>query len=98
MARPLRLEFAGALYHLSARGDHREPIFGDDEDRLRFLELLAREVSQQGWLLYAYCLMGNHYHLLLETPEPNLVRGMRRLNGVPTQASNRRHRWVGQEG
>jgi putative transposase len=95
MARPLRLEFAGALYHLSARGDRREPIFVDDEDRLRFLELLAKEVSQQGWLLYAYCLMGNHYHLLLETPEPNLVRGMRRLNGVYTQAFNRRHGLVG---
>jgi putative transposase len=72
MARPLRLEFAGAHYHLSARGDRREPIFVDDEDRLRFLELLAKEVSQQGWLLYAYCLMGNHYHLLLETPRVEL--------------------------
>jgi putative transposase len=85
MARPLRLEFAGALYHLSARGDRREPIFVDDEDRLRFLELLAKEVSQQGWLL-----MGNHYHLLLETPEPNLVRGMRRLNGPALSASTQR--------
>jgi len=95
MARPLRLELAGALYHLTARGDRREPIFLDDGDRSLFIELLAKEVGQQGWLLYAFCLMDNHYHLLLETPEPNLVRGMRRLNGVYTQAFNRRHGLVG---
>ena len=95
MARPLRLEFAGACYHLTARGDRQEPIFDDDGDRLAFLDLLAKEVLQQGWKLYAFCLMGNHYHLLLETPEPNLVQGMRRLNGVYTQAFNRRHRRVG---
>ncbi len=95
MTRPLRLEFAGALYHLTARGDRQEPIFEDDQDRLVFLDLLAKEVLQQGWVLYAFCLMGNHYHLLLETPEPNLVQGMRRLNGVYTQAFNRRHRRVG---
>jgi REP element-mobilizing transposase RayT len=95
MTRPLRLEFAGALYHLTARGDRQEPIFEDDQDRLVFLDLLAKEVLQQGWVLYAFCLMGNHYHLLLETPEPNLVQGMRRLNGVYTQAFNRRHNRVG---
>jgi putative transposase len=95
MARPLRLEFAGACYHVTARGDRQEPIFEDDEDRLIFLDLLAKEVLQQGWQLYAFCLMGNHYHLLLETPEPNLVQGMRRLNGVYTQAFNRRHGRVG---
>ena len=95
MSRPLRLEFAGALYHLTARGDRRERIFLDDQDRLLFIDLLAKEVRQHGWLLYAFCLMDNHYHLLLETPEPNLVRGMRRLNGVYTQAFNRRHRLVG---
>ena len=91
MARPLRLEFPGAVYHVTARGDRQEPIFEGDDDRVAFLELLAKEVRQQGWLLYAFCLMGNHYHLLLETPEPNLVRGMRRLNGVYTQAFNHRH-------
>lgn len=91
MARPLRLEFPGAVYHVTARGDRQEPIFENDLDRVAFIELLAREVSQQGWLLYAFCLMDNHYHLLLETPEPNLVRGMRRLNGVYAQAFNRRH-------
>ena len=95
MTRPLRLEFSGALYHLTARGDLQEPIFEDDQDRLVFLDRLAKEVLQQGWVLYAFCLMGNHYHLLLETPEPNLVQGMRRLNGVYTQAFNRRHRRVG---
>lgn len=95
MARPLRPEFAGACYHLTARGDRQEPIFEDDEDRIVFLDLLAKEVLQQGWVLYAFCLMGNHYHLLLETPAPNLVQGMRRLNGVYTQAFNRRHNRVG---
>jgi len=95
MARPLRLQFPGALYHLTARGDRQEPIFEDDQDRLVFLDLLAKEVLQQGWVLYAFCLMGNHYHLLLETPEPNLVQGMRRLNGVYTQAFNRRYGRVG---
>lgn len=95
MARPLRLEFAGALYHLTARGNARSEIFADDEDRRVFLELLGKEIAQQGWRCYAYCLMGNHYHLLIETPEANLVAGMRRLNGVYTQAFNRRHQRVG---
>ncbi len=95
MTRPLRLEFSGAVYHITARGDRREAIFLDDEDRQRFIRLLGRETGQQKWLLYAYCLMDNHYHLLLETPEPNLGRGMRRLNGVYTQAFNRRHSLVG---
>jgi putative transposase len=95
MARPLRLEYAGALYHLTARGNARADIFADDEDRRLFLELLGKEISQQGWRCYAYCLMGNHYHLLIETPAPNLVAGMRRMNGVYTQAFNRRHGRVG---
>jgi putative transposase len=95
VARPLRLEFVGALYHLTARGNARADIYSDDEDRHLFLDLLAKEISQQGWRCYAYCLMGNHYHLLIETPEPNLVAGMRRLNGVYTQAFNRRHKRVG---
>jgi putative transposase len=89
------LEFPGALYHLTARGNARAAIFADDEDRGLFLELLAREISQQRWRCYAYCLMRNHYHLLIETSEPNLVAGMRRLNGTYTQAFNRRHRRVG---
>ena len=95
MARPLRVEFPGAVYHITARGDRQERIVEDDVDRLTFIDLLGKEVSQQGWVLFAFCLMGNHYHLLLETPEPNLVRGMRRLNGVYTQQFNRRHGRMG---
>ena len=95
MSRPLRLEFAGALYHVTARGNAREAIFRDDEDRAMFLDLVGREIAQQRWRCYAYCLMGNHYHLLIETAEPNLTRGMQRLNQVYTQRFNRRHRRVG---
>lgn len=95
MVRPLRLEFPGAVYHITARGNARQNIFLDDADRHRFLSLFAREVGQQGWRCYAYCLMDNHYHLFIETPEGNLVTGMRRLNGVYTQSFNRRHGKVG---
>lgn len=91
MSRPLRLEFAGALYHITSRGDRREDIFEDDEDRARFLEILAGVVSDFNWVCHAYCLMSNHYHLLVATPDGNLSKGMRQLNGVYTQASNRRH-------
>ena len=80
MTRPLRLEFAGALYHVTARGNARQKIFLADEDRHGFLDLLGKEIDQQGWLCYAYCLMDNHYHLLIETPEANLVAGMRRMD------------------
>lgn len=95
MARPLRIEFAGALYHLTSRGDGNEAIFIDDEDRQILLEVLASVVTRLGWRIYAYCLMGNHYHLLTETPAPSLSRGMRQLNGVYTQRFNRRHARVG---
>jgi len=95
MARPLLIEFPGAVYPVTARGDRQEPIFEHNDDRLAFLDLIAKEVAQQHWVVYAFCLMDNHYHVLLETPEPNLVKGMRRLNGVYTQAFNRRHDRVG---
>ncbi len=95
MARPLRLEFSGALYHLTARGNAQQPIFLDDTDRQQFLRLLGREIQQQHWRCYVYCLMGNHYHLVVETPEPNLSRGLRRLHGTYTQWFNRRHQRVG---
>ncbi|MBW2397556.1 MAG: transposase [Deltaproteobacteria bacterium] len=95
MARPLRLQFPGAVYHLTARGNARQAIFLDDEDRCRFLSLLGSEVRQQGWVCHAYCLMGNHYHLLIETPRGNLTMGMRRLNGTYSQSVNRRHKRVG---
>lgn len=95
MARPLRLEFAGALYHITARGNARQAIYRDDVDRQRFLATLAHAVDRYGWLVHAYCLMDNHYHLLIETPKPTLARGMRHLNGTYTQAVNRRHQRVG---
>ena len=91
MARPLRIEFPGALYHVTSRGDRREAVFEDDEDREVFLGVLTEVVSRFNWLCHAYCLMDNHYHLVIETLEGNLSKGMRQLNGVFTQASNRRH-------
>ena len=95
MARPLRLEFAGALYHVTSRGDRREAIFEDDADREQFLSVLAEVVADFNWICHAYCLMSNHYHLMIETPDGNLSKGMRQLNGVFTQISNRRHRRSG---
>ncbi|HXG49937.1 MAG TPA: transposase, partial [candidate division Zixibacteria bacterium] len=81
MARPLRIEYSGALYHVTSRGDRQEPIFEDDGDRRAFLDLLGEVIFRYRWRCYAYCLMGNHYHLMIETPEGNLSRGMRQLNG-----------------
>lgn len=95
MSRPLRLEFAGALYHVMARGNAREAIFADDEDRAAFLDKLVHACERFDWVLWAYCLMGNHYHLLIETRRPSLSRGMREINGTYTQRFNRRHRRVG---
>ncbi|WP_022958053.1 transposase [Spongiibacter tropicus] len=95
MARPLRIEFAGALYHLTARGNGRGDIYLDDSDRVLFLEVLAGVCERYNWLCHAYCLMGNHYHLLVETPDAHLSQGMRQLNGVYTQRFNRRHKRVG---
>jgi len=95
MARALRLEYPGAIYHITARGNAKEPVYLDDADRRRYLKLLGEVVRREGWVLYGYCLMNNHYHLLLETPEGNLSEGMRRLNGVYTQQFNRRHGRVG---
>jgi len=95
MARPLRVEFAGAVWHVTCRGSERKTIFRDDEDRLAFLGILGRVVTMFRWKLHAYVLMGNHFHLLLETSEPNLSRGMRQLNGIYTQRFNRRHRRTG---
>lgn len=95
MARPLRLDHAGAVWHLTSRGNERREIFREDEDRERFLRILAGVVKRFRWRVHAYVLMGNHYHLLLDTPEPTLSRGMKHLNGVYTQSFNRRHRRVG---
>ena len=95
MARPLRVEYEGALYHVTSRGNARQDIFLDDEDFRRFLNTLSEVVERYRWIVHAYCLMNNHYHLLVETPEGNLSSGMRQLNGVYTQRFNRRHGRVG---
>lgn len=92
MARPLRLEFPGAVYHVMARGLERSAIFRGDEDRRKFLALLGSVGRDLRWQVHGYCLMGNHYHLLLETPEEGLSRGMRALNGRYAQWFNWRHR------
>jgi len=95
MTRPLRIEYAGALYHVTARGDRQEDIFLDDEDRHVWLEILSQVCSRFNWRCYAWCQMDNHYHIMIETAEGNLSQGMRQLNGVYTQKSNRRHNRVG---
>ncbi|MFO1321482.1 MAG: transposase [Burkholderiales bacterium] len=95
MSRPLRIEFPGAVYHVTSRGDRREPIFRDDEDREMFLDILAHTLERLDAQVLAYCLMGNHYHLVLHTRQANLSRLMRQLNGVYTQDFNRRHGLVG---
>jgi len=91
MSRPLRIEYPHALYHLTSRGDRREPVFLDDGDRDAFLGVLAQSCQRMDAAAYAYCLMGNHYHLVLTTRRPNLSMFMRQLNGVYTQRFNRRH-------
>ena len=95
MARPLRIEYDGALYHITSRGNERKAIFKDPGDRQLFLRILAQVTEHFHWICHAYCLMNNHYHLVIETPDGNLSKGMRRLNGVYTQAFNRRHHRVG---
>ncbi|MHB1246512.1 MAG: REP-associated tyrosine transposase [Sulfuriferula sp.] len=95
MSRPVRIEFPDALYHVTARGDRSEDIFEDDQDRWGFLSTLEQVIAQFNWVCHAWCLMDNHYHLLIQTPDSNLSKGMRQLNGVYTQASNRCHQRVG---
>jgi len=95
MARPLRLRFPGGIYHVTARGNDRHAIFEDDVDFSQFLAVLASVVARYRVRCHAYCLMGNHYHLLLETPGANLSLAMRQLNGVYTQRFNRRHERCG---
>jgi REP element-mobilizing transposase RayT len=91
MVRPLRIEYPGAVYHVTARGDRREPIAKDDEDREQFLAILGQAVHRFNARVWAYCFMGNHYHLVLHTREANLSRLMRQINGVYTQRFNYRH-------
>jgi REP element-mobilizing transposase RayT len=96
MARPLRVELAGGLYHVTSRGDRREAIYHDDADRTAWLDLMGEVCQRFNWRCHAYCQMTNHYHVVVETPEANLSKGMRQLNGVYTQSTNRRHGLVGQ--
>lgn len=95
MARPPRPLLPDGLYHVSARGNERATIYRDAGDRRLFLELLAKGVERYHWRILSYCLMTNHYHLLVQTPLANLSRGMRQLNGVYAQSFNRRHNRVG---
>ena len=88
MARPIRIEVEGGLYHVTSRGNARQNIYSDREDYQIFLQILSDVVDRYGWIIHAYCLMPNHYHLLVETPQANLSTGMRQLNGVFTQKSN----------
>jgi len=95
MPRALRIEYPDAIYHVMSRGDHREPIFGDDADRKRFVETLGEACAKTDWQVHAYCLMGNHFHLVMETPNANLVAGMRWLLSTYTARFNRRHKLFG---
>jgi REP element-mobilizing transposase RayT len=95
MARPLRIEYPGAIYHVLSRGDRREAIVRDDADRRLFLDILERTCGRTAWEIHAYCLMTNHFHLVVETPRSNLSAGMQWLLGSYTQRFNRRHRLSG---
>lgn len=92
MGRSPRIEFSGAVYHVMSRGNHQEPVFADDYDNRIFLDALEEVCGRTGWVIHAFVLMGNHYHLLIETPEPNLVDGMRWLQGTYTKRFNIRHK------
>ncbi len=95
MARKLRVEYPGSIYHVMNRGDRREPIFKDDADRQRFIETLGEACAKTGWQVHAYVLMPNHFHLVVETPQPNLVAGMKWFLGTYTSRFNRRHKLFG---
>ena len=95
MARQLRIEYPGAVYHVMSRGDRREAVFKDDQDCEGFLRALAEACEKSLWQVHAYCLMRTHFHLVLETPQPTLVAGMKWLLGTYTSRCNRRHRQFG---
>ena len=95
MARKLRVQYPGAIYHVMNRGDRREPIFKDDADRHRWVETLGECCEKTDWQVHAYCLMSNHFHLVLETPKANLVAGMKWFLGTYTSRFNRRHKLFG---
>ena len=91
MSRPLRIEYPGAVYHVTSRGNEKKPVFKTDADRHNFLNTLQHVNQRYNWICHAYCLMTNHYHLLIETPDGNLSTGMRQVNGVYTQLFNKLH-------
>lgn len=95
MPRKLRVQFEGAVYHVMNRGDRKEPIFRDDADRERFIQTLGETCAKTGWQVHALCLMGNHFHAVIETPRANLVDGMKWFLGTVTMRFNRRHRLTG---
>ncbi|WP_330924927.1 transposase [Candidatus Sororendozoicomonas aggregata] len=95
MSRPLRIEYAGALYHVTSRGNERQPIYREEKDFDLFIDVLANVCRQFNWVVHSWCLMTNHYHLVVETPDGNLSAGMRQLNGVYTMKFNRRFARVG---
>jgi len=95
MSRPLRIEYGEAVYHVTSRGNDRKSIFKGDKDQGMLLNTLEEVNDRYHWLCHAYCLMNNHYHLVIETPDGNLSKGMRQLNGVYTMRFNRRHGSVG---
>jgi REP element-mobilizing transposase RayT len=95
LARKLRVEYAGAIYHVMNCGDRRELIFMDDADRQRFVDTLGEACAKTGWQVHAYVLMPNHFHWVVEAPQPNLVAGMKWLLGAYTSRFNRRHRLFG---
>ena len=95
MARAVRVEFSGAFYHVMARGNRRERIFRDEADRLLFYRTLGEACERTGWRAHAWVLMSNHYHLMVETPEGNLVAGMRWLQNTYTRRHNCRHQLWG---
>ena len=92
MPRKPRIEYEGAVYHVMCRGNGGEAIFWSDKDRELFIDTLDEACGRCGWRIHAYVLMGNHYHLLLETPEANLVDGMKWFQGTYTQRFNSRNR------
>jgi REP element-mobilizing transposase RayT len=95
MARKLRVEYPHAIYHVLNRGDRREAIFCGDRDRELFLEMLGEACRKTGWEVQAWCLMSNHFHLVVETPQANLVAGMKWFMGTYTSRFNRRHKLFG---
>lgn len=95
MPRPLRLQVAGGIFHICSRGVRRLPLFHDDQDRLLFLQLLVLVCARYGWRCHAYCLMTNHYHLVIETSQANLSAGMQALNSRYAQLFNLRHGYAG---